>query len=120
MRGGNLAGLTIATVCGIATAYTTLQPALQEEAEKKAGTFVQQHDNTDDDGKTRDKDTQLSRAILSDLKEAKRDAIGEDKGNGGFAWGIRKWFSSSPETERVAKKEAVDAVPVKADGKEQE
>ncbi|EMF17130.1 uncharacterized protein SEPMUDRAFT_57227 [Sphaerulina musiva SO2202] len=88
MRGGNVAGLVIATVCGVATAYTTLQPALEEEAEKKAGTFNsrQEKDRTA-------KDTQLSRAIISDLKEAKREVIGEDKGNGGFAWGIRRWLA---------------------------
>lgn len=118
MRGGNVAGAALATVCGIATAYTTFVPALEEEAERKAGTFEAQHGTEGDN--VREKDTQLSRAILSDLKEAKKQAIGEDQGRGGFAWGIRQWFWSSgePATKTNGEDNAVKAGPGVSDRKE--
>lgn len=98
MRGERLAGLALATVCGVATAYTTLQPALKEEAEKKAGTFNARHEQD-----RTAKDTQLSRAIISDLEEAKREFVGGDKGNGGFAWGIRRWLAGEEDNKRNEK-----------------
>ncbi|KXT14496.1 hypothetical protein AC579_9552 [Pseudocercospora musae] len=82
MRGGaGLAGGLLAGICGVFTAYTALQPALKEGAEKRAGTFREQHEEEN-------KDNVLSQAIISDLKEAKKEVNKYD--NGGFAWGIRK------------------------------
>lgn len=104
--------------CYLIAAYTTFVPALEEEAERKAGTFEAQHGTEGDN--VREKDTQLSRAILSDLKEAKKQAIGEDRGRGGFAWGIRQWFWSSgePATKTNGEDNAVKAGPGVTDRKE--
>lgn len=63
-------------------AYSAFQPALKDDAEKRAGTFQEHHQ----EGSERSKHNVLSQAIMSDLKEAKQEVTKED----GFAWGIRK------------------------------
>ncbi|KXT07465.1 hypothetical protein AC578_565 [Pseudocercospora eumusae] len=94
MRGGaGLAGGLLAGVCGVFTAYTAFQPAFKEDAEKRAGTFREQHEEN--------KDNVLSQAIISDLKEAKEEVNNYD--SGGFAWGIRKaLFGSRPPHDNPA------------------
>ncbi|KAF7196409.1 hypothetical protein HII31_02137 [Pseudocercospora fuligena] len=95
MRGGaGLAGGLLAGVCGVFTAYTAFQPAFKEDAEKRAGTFREQHEEEN-------KDNVLSQAIISDLKEAKEGVNKYD--SGGFAWGIRKaLFGSKPPHDNAA------------------
>ncbi|KAF2215037.1 hypothetical protein CERZMDRAFT_95407 [Cercospora zeae-maydis SCOH1-5] len=119
MRGMNLGAATLATICGVLTAYTTFGPELEEDARKRAGKvgkvdgIVQGEGDGEGKGREREKDTQLSRAIMSDLNEAKKQVVGEQQDSwkeGGFAWGIRKWFWSSKQTngngeEKVERKE---------------
>lgn len=71
-------------------AYATFQPALKEEQEKRAGTFTEQHQAQEN------KDNVISQAILSDLKQAKEEAVRHDSGR--FAWGIRQWFAGEGRT----------------------
>ncbi|CZT17275.1 uncharacterized protein RCC_03109 [Ramularia collo-cygni] len=87
-RGFNAIGLIGATVCGVATAYTALQPALEEQQLAKEGTFGVQHNTV------KDSETAISQAIQSDLKEAKEELTNAQKG--GFAWGIRQMLFGGP------------------------
>lgn len=77
-RGFNLLGLAGAMACGIATAYTALQPALEEQQQAKRGVFAEQHNNK------QEQENAISQAMISDFKEAKEELT--NVGNGGFAW----------------------------------
>ncbi|CAK4034277.1 Hypothetical predicted protein [Lecanosticta acicola] len=96
MRGGGaFAGVALATICGVATAYTTLQPAFQQQKEEREGTFSEKH------RRPADQENAISRAIASDFKEAKAEvekSYGGTRGNGGVAWGIRQaLFGKEPD-----------------------
>ncbi|EME48652.1 hypothetical protein DOTSEDRAFT_19169 [Dothistroma septosporum NZE10] len=89
MRGGSFAGLVLVTVCGIFTAYGTLQPELEKQRQGRLGHFAEEHQTSEA------KDRQLSQAIRDDLEEARREALAYQP-KGGFAWGIRQWISGKP------------------------
>jgi len=94
MRGGNVAAVALATVCGVATAYTTFQPALEQQKEEREGTFRDNHKSPEDQERI------ISKAISNDFEEAKKELKKLD--DGGFAWGIRKWFrgqESQPDAQ---------------------
>ncbi|KAK4506765.1 hypothetical protein PRZ48_000498 [Zasmidium cellare] len=92
MRGGPAAGAILVTVCGVFTAYTTLQPELQKQKEERDGNlkdFAEQHQRPEEQEKI------ISKAIMDDLREAKREATSTS--TGGFAWGIRQALFGSKE-----------------------
>lgn len=74
------AGVGLAILFGINTAYTTLQPELERQREERQGHVPEQHDE--------DKDRAISRAIVSDFKEAKEQAL--DTRPTGPAWKLRR------------------------------
>ncbi len=80
-------GIGLVAICGIATAYATFQPEFEKQRAERNGEFHQQH--ADDN-----QDQVISRAIISDLKEAKYQVEGDGKG---IAWGIREAIWGKPE-----------------------
>ncbi|SMQ46212.1 unnamed protein product [Zymoseptoria tritici ST99CH_1A5] len=97
MRGGNVIAVSLATVCGIATAYTTFQPALEEQKERRESPLAASHKDQD----IREQEKKISQAITSDLNEAK-----DELKRTGFAWGIRQalFGTESSRTSAAAKK----------------
>jgi hypothetical protein len=85
-RGFAALGLGLAALFGVATAWTTLQPALEQQRAEREGDFIKHHHQQDDDV--------ISKAIMSDLKEAKEQM--EPQESKGFAWGIREAIWGKP------------------------
>ncbi|KAK3713667.1 hypothetical protein LTR37_008361 [Vermiconidia calcicola] len=80
-RGFAAAGVGLATVLGVLSAYSTFRPELEKQQAERLGKldeFRKQHASDD---------YVISQAISSDLKEAREQVRGESKG---FAWGIRE------------------------------
>lgn len=92
----SFAGVGVAALCGIATAYVTFQPELEKQRAERLGEFKEVH--RDEEAQKRN-DQQISQAIFSDFKEAKEEAKRLD-GEKGFAWGIREAIWGKPG-ERV-------------------
>ena len=97
-------GIGIAAFCGVVTAYATLQPEFEKQRAEREGDFSHQHLEE----KQAQPDNVISQAILSDLKEAKYQVEGDEKG---IAWGIREAIWGKPE---YGKKRAIskdDEIP---------
>nr|POE96389.1 hypothetical protein CFP56_56439 [Quercus suber] len=118
----NILPLTLATVCGVATAYVTLQPVLEEQKEEREanGTFVaphsplvtataadQQHpqpaapsqtSSQAVEAKVKDQESAISRAILEDFREA-----GQQVRNSGLGWGFRNLWAGRKWNEAPKK-----------------
>ena len=89
-RGFAAFGLGLAALFGVATAWSTFQPALEQQRAERQGDFTKTHQQQDDEV--------ISKAIMSDLKEAKEQVEpGEIKG---FAWGIREAIWGKPGSRR--------------------
>lgn len=100
----NLLPITLASVCGVATAVAVFQPELQQQQEERQGTFQAQHAPA----VSEERRTVISDAIMSDLKEAANTVKKADKG---FAWGIREalFSSKAPEEKSVSSEKSVEA-----------
>ncbi|KAK3698913.1 hypothetical protein LTR37_016700 [Vermiconidia calcicola] len=87
-RGFAAAGVGLATVLGVLSAYSTFRPELEKQKAEQLGKldeFRSQHATNDN---------VISQAISSDLKEAREQVRGESKG---FAWGIRQAIWGRPK-----------------------
>lgn len=84
-------GLALVAFCGIATGYATFQPELEKQRAERTGEFQGQHPSQDDEA--------LSKAIASDLKEAKEQL--EPEGSKGIAWGIREAIWGKPGVKNI-------------------
>lgn len=84
-------GLALVTFCGIATGYATFQPELEKQQAERTPEFQQQHNERDEEA--------ISKAIASDLKEAKEQL--EPEGSKGIAWGIREAIWGKPGSKNV-------------------
>lgn len=80
-------GVGIAAFCGIVTAYATWQPEFEKQRAERNGEFQQTHVQEN-------QDQVIGKAIVSDMKEAERQIVGEGKG---IAWGIREAIWGKPE-----------------------
>jgi hypothetical protein len=82
--------------------YTSFQPALQQQKDEREGNFAARHTQP------ANKDTAISDAILSDLREVRRDVVGKAE-RGGFAWGIRQALFGPKETSSSAQQVPIEA-----------
>ncbi|KAK5136338.1 hypothetical protein LTR08_003711 [Meristemomyces frigidus] len=92
-------GVGIATIVGIATAYVTFQPELQRQRDEQQGVFRDQH------ARPEANDNAISQAIISDLREAKDQAM-DTTGKTGPAWKLRQMMfgrkkDAEPAIEQV-------------------
>ena len=76
-------------------AYATFRPELEKERQERLGTVVPGNPSND---------KVLSEAIISDIKEARREV--ETANKGGFAWGIRQAIFGKPSSNQTAKSNA--------------
>ncbi|KAK5112151.1 hypothetical protein LTR62_004494 [Meristemomyces frigidus] len=105
------AGVLMAALFGIFTAYTAFQPELSREAEEKAtGTFKEVH-TTPAANAAHVKDNAISEAILSDLREAKREVTGVGGERKGALWGVREATWGRPKVGVDDGKSGTSAVP---------
>nr|POE90615.1 hypothetical protein CFP56_60228 [Quercus suber] len=113
----NILPLTLATVCGVATAYVTLQPVLEEQQEERqaTATFAAKHGDSASapppppqgqmqtesqavESKVKDQESVISRAMLQDFREA-----GQQVRNSGLGWGFRNLWAGRKWNEAPEK-----------------
>ena len=119
-RGFAFAGVCLAAGCGVlicmipfpttanlsdtSIAYSTLRPELEKVRAERQGEYVAQHAEGDDKA--------ISRAIMSDLTEA-RDQL-KPTPTKGFAWGIREAIWGKPDEQSAAATTSV-RVPIRSE-----
>lgn len=103
-------GVGIAAVCGIVTAYATFQPEFEKQRAERDGDFSTQHAQDN-------QDHVISQAIISDLKEAKYQVEGDEKG---IAWGIREaiWGKAEDKQKTAVVEQNSSAASAQGQGTE--
>ena len=118
-------GVLVAGLCGVATgpsyihlrsilqltftaAYVTLQPEFEKQKSEQDGDFKEQHPKNDQ---------AISQAILSDMKEAEHQVVGEGKG---FAWGIREAIWGPSQAQQSTTTPRSDEKSTEGQNKEQQ
>ncbi|KAF2860867.1 hypothetical protein K470DRAFT_58199 [Piedraia hortae CBS 480.64] len=88
MSYSRIIGFVLATICGVTTAVTTLQPELKRRA-------LEREEFTAHTTTTADAETAISRAIRDDISAAKAQI--QDDTKGGFAWGWRRLLAGKKD-----------------------
>ncbi|EMC95453.1 hypothetical protein BAUCODRAFT_542189 [Baudoinia panamericana UAMH 10762] len=96
-------GVSLATIFGVVTAYVAWQPELQRLKETREGTFNESHVKQDEHA--------ISKALISDLKEAKHQVTDTDKK--GALWGWRQLLFARQQTAVPESEERAHVVAAK-------